>query len=140
VDLLPFFLDKNNLFIGAVAIVSGMMLAFPVMRRGRSAGTVNTTEAIQRVNRGEGVWVDLRPAEQFQAGHIAQARNMPLDEMQRKAGTLPKNKLLVLICEQGRDSARAIAELRRQGFAEVAALEGGMRAWNQAGLPVTRKN
>ncbi len=139
-DLLPFFLDKNNLFIGAVAIVSGMMLAFPVMRRGRSAGTVNTTEAIQRVNRGEGVWVDLRPAEQFQAGHIAQARNMPLDEMQRKAGTLPKNKLLVLICEQGRDSARAIAELRRQGFAEVAALEGGMRAWNQAGLPVTRKN
>ena len=139
-DFLPFLLDKNNLFILAVAIVSGVMLAFPALRKGRGTGIVSATEAIQMVNQRQGVWIDLRPAEQFQAGHIAQARNVPLAQVSQKAASLPKNKPLLLVCEQGRDSARAIAELRRQGFPEVAALEGGMRAWNQAGLPVTRKN
>jgi len=123
-----------------VAIVSGVMLVFPALRKGRSAGTLSATEAIQRINQSQGVWVDLRSAEQFQTGHIAQARNVPLAEVQRKTASLPKNKPLVLVCEQGRDSARAIAELRGQGYSEVVALEGGMRAWNQAGLPVTRKN
>ncbi len=139
-DFLPFLLDKNNLFIAVVAVVSGIILAFPTLRKGRSVGTVNASQAIQLINQRQGVWVDLRQPEQFQAGHIAQARNVALAEMQRKAGSLPKNKPLVLVCEQGRDSARAIAEFRGHGFTEVVSLEGGMRAWSQAGLPVTRKN
>ena len=139
-DFLPFLLDKNNLFIAAVAVVSGIMLIFPRLRQGRREGIVTPTQAIQLINQRQGVWVDLRPPEQFQAGHIAQARNVAVAEMQRKAGALPKNKPLILVCAQGRDSARAIAELRSQGFTEVVALEGGMHAWSQAGLPVTCKN
>ncbi|KCV64589.1 rhodanese-like protein [Bordetella bronchiseptica 99-R-0433] len=132
-------IDKNNVFIVAVAVVSGIMLMMPALRKGRAGAAVGTSEAIQMVNQRQAVWVDVRPAEQFQAGHIAQARSLPAADLEKKAGALPKNKPLIVVCEQGRDAARIAARLRSQGFAEVSVLEGGMRAWFAAGLPVTQK-
>ncbi|AMG47946.2 rhodanese-like domain-containing protein [Achromobacter xylosoxidans] len=115
------------------------MLAIPALRKGRTGSAVSTTEAIQMVNQRQAVWVDVRPAEQFQAGHIAQARSVPAADLEQKAASLPKNKPLVVVCDNGRDSARAAAKLRAQGFADVVPLEGGMRAWLAASLPVTQK-
>lgn len=138
-DLLQFLIDKNNVFIVAVAVVSGIMLMLPALRKGRAGAAVGTSEAIQMVNQRQAVWVDVRPTEQFQAGHIAQARSLPAADLEKKAGALPKNKPLIVVCEQGRDAARIAALLRSQGFAEVSVLEGGMRAWFAAGLPVTQK-
>ncbi|MGE8658425.1 MAG: rhodanese-like domain-containing protein [Achromobacter sp.] len=138
-DLLQFLLDKNNIFIVAVTLVSGVMLAIPALRKGRTGSAVSTAEAIQMVNQRQAVWVDVRPAEQFQAGHIAQARSVPAADLEQKAASLPKNKPLVVVCDNGRDAARAAAKLRAQGFADVVPLEGGMRAWLAASLPVTQK-
>ena len=138
-DLLQFLIDKNNVFIVAVAVVSGIMLMMPALRKGRAGAAVGTSEAIQMVNQRQAVWVDVRPAEQFQAGHIAQARNVPAADLEQKAASLPKNKPLVVVCDNGRDSARAAAKLRAQGFADAVPLEGGMRAWAAASLPVTQK-
>ena len=76
---------------------------------------MSTSEAIQMVNQRQAVWVDVRPAEQFQAGHIAQARSVPAADLEQKAGNLPKNKPLIVVCDNGRDSARA-AKLRAQGL------------------------
>ncbi|CAB3638416.1 MAG: rhodanese-like domain-containing protein [Achromobacter pulmonis] len=138
-DLLQFLLDKNNIFIVAVTIVSGVMLAIPALRKGRTGSAVSTGEAIQMVNQRQAVWIDVRPAEQFQAGHIAQARSVPAADLEQKAASLPKNKPLVVVCDNGRESARAAAKLRAQGFADAVPLEGGMRAWLAASLPVTQK-
>jgi rhodanese-related sulfurtransferase len=138
VDFLHFLLSQNNIFIVAVAVISGAMLAFPTLRKGGNSG-ISTAAAIQMVNQRQAVWVDVRPTEQFQAGHIAQARSLPTADIEKKAASLPKNKPLVVVCDQGRESGKAAALLRAQGFAEVVALDGGMRAWSQAGLPVTQK-
>ncbi|CAM4289113.1 Rhodanese [Bordetella tumbae] len=138
-DLLQFLVAKENIFIVAVVLVSGIMLAVPALRKGRGGKGLSTAEAIQLINQRQGVWVDVRPTEQFRAGHIAQARSLPAAEVEQKASSLPKNKPLLLVCETGRDSNRIAARLRTQGFAEVSVLEGGMRAWSSAGLPVTQK-
>lgn len=139
-DLLQFLLDKNNIFIVAVAVVSGVMLAVPALRKARDGAGISTSEAIQMINQRQAVWVDVRPPEQFQAGHIAQARNVPATDIEQKAGSLPKNKPLVVVCENGRIAVRVAGRLRSQGFADVTVMEGGMRAWSAAGLPVTQKN
>lgn len=140
VDLLHFLLDKGNIFFVIIAIVSGAMLAFPNLRRGRTSGGLSTTEAIQMSNQQQAVWIDVRPAEQFQAGHIAQARSLPAADVEQKAASLPKNKPLILVCEQGRDAPRVAARLRAQGYTDAKVLQGGMKAWFSAGLPVTQKN
>jgi rhodanese-related sulfurtransferase len=139
VDFLHFLLSQNNIFIVAVAVVSGIMLAIPALRKSGGGSAIGTTQAIQMINQRQAVLVDVRPAEQYQAGHIAQARNVPATEIEKKSAGLPKNKPLVVVCEQGRDASRAVSKLKAQGFTEVVALDGGMRAWSQAGLPVTQK-
>jgi rhodanese-related sulfurtransferase len=139
VDFVHFLLGQNNIFIVAAAVVSGIMLAIPALRKPGGGSAIGTAEAIQMVNQRQAVWVDVRPAEQYQAGHIAQARSVPAGDIDKKSAGLPKNKPLVVVCEQGRDASRAVARLKAQGFAEVVALQGGMKAWSQAGLPVTQK-
>lgn len=138
-DLLQFLVAKENIFIVAVIVISGVMLTLPALRKGRDGKGLPTDEAIQLVNQKHGVWVDVRPAEQFRAGHIAQARNVPAADIEQKVNSLPKNKPLLLVCETGRDANRIAARLRTQGFNETFVLEGGMRSWSTAGLPVTQK-
>ncbi|MEI2416042.1 rhodanese-like domain-containing protein [Orrella sp. JC864] len=134
---MDFLLQQNNLFILAVAIISGAMLAWPMLAKGRAGGGLSTEDAVRLINHKQAVMVDVRAAEAYQAGHIAQARSLPLAEIDQKAASLPKNKPLVVVCETGRDSAKAAAKLKAQGHAEVYVLEGGQQGWIKAGLPTT---
>ncbi len=136
-DFLHFLLSQNNIFILAVAVVSGVMLLL-ASRKGSSGG-ISTAEAIQMINQRQAVWVDVRTVEQFQAGHIAQARSVPAGEIEKKAASLPKNKPLVVVGQIGRDANKAVAALRAAGYTDVVALDGGMKAWSDAGLPVTQR-
>ena len=132
--------NSNNLFILAVAIISGLMLLLPALSRPRTGGaSVNTNQAVQMINQRQAVVVDVRPADQYTAGHIAQARNIPLDEIEQKAGSLPKNKPLIIVCENGRTAGRAAAKFKSLGHEEVVSLEGGVNAWTQGGLPLSHK-
>lgn len=90
------------------------------------------------VNHKDAVLVDLRSADKFKAGAIAQAKNIPAADLANKANTLPKNKPIVLICETGRTAPRSISVLRKHGLEEIYTLEGGLQAWAQAGLPLKK--
>ncbi len=137
---MDFFLsDPNNLFILAAAVVSGLMLLWPALTRARGGAAISATQAVQLVNQRQAVIVDVRDAQQYAAAHIAQARNVPLAEIEQKASSLPKNKPLVVVCDHGRDSAKAAAKLKQLGHAEVFTLEGGLRGWVQGGLPLAGK-
>lgn len=134
---MDFILSQNNLYIVLIALISGAMLLWPTLRRGKG-GPIGVNDAVQMVNRSQGVFVDVRPADQFKAGTIAQARSVPAADLAAKAASLPKNKPLIVFCDQGRESAKAAALLRKQGL-EAVSLEGGLKAWTQAGLPLSKK-
>jgi len=134
-----FLTSNNNLLILAIAVASGLMLMWPTINRSRSGDAVNSVQAVQMINQRHAVVIDVRPAEQFATGHITQARNVPIDEIEQKAASLPKNKPLVVVCDMGRLAGRAAAKLKSLGHEEVAVLEGGLRAWTQGGLPLTQK-
>lgn len=134
---MDFLLQQNNLFILAVAVISGAMLAWPAIAKGRAGGGLSTEDAVRMINQKQAVLVDVRPAEAYQAGHIAQARSLPLADIEQKAASLPKNKPLVIVCDTGRDSGKAVAKLKAQGHTDVHVLDGGQQAWIKAGLPTT---
>lgn len=135
---MDFILSQNNIYIVLIAIVSGGLLLWPTLNKRRGANSVSATEAVQLANRQQGVFIDIRSPEQFKTGTIAQARNVPLAELEAKADSLPKNKPLIVVCDQGREAVRAAAILRKHGL-EVVSLEGGLRSWTQAGLPLSKK-
>ncbi|MEW5854962.1 MAG: rhodanese-like domain-containing protein [Myxococcota bacterium] len=78
------------------------------------------------------VIIDVRSPEEFAAGHVAGAINVPLDLLALRAPTLPKHAVLVTVCGKGGGrSERAASELRALGFDSARSLCGGTQAWLQ---------
>ena len=133
-----FFANYLNIALIVIAIVSGALLAWPtIMRRGHG---LSAADATQLINRRNAVVVDLRSAEQFGQGHLPQARNYPFEELSAKATQIAKNKTapLLLVCQSGQRARKAEQVLTDAGYAEVYSLQGGLDAWQTAGMPVVK--
>ena len=134
------FLQKNILLVAA-ALGSGAMLLWPLLRGGVGGGaSVNTLQATQLMNRANALVLDVREPAAYAAGHILGAKNLPLAEIDKRAADFEKykSKTLIVHCDTGSASARAVGLLKARGFENVVSLAGGFRAWLQASLPVER--
>lgn len=137
--IVDFILSQNNLYILVIALTSGAMLLWPTLMKGRNDTSVDIHQAVQLANQKQAVFLDVRTAEQFKTGSIPQARNLPAADIEAKLNTLPKNKPVILVCNQGRDSAKVVTSLRKHGFAEAVSLEGGLSSWSKEGMPLSKK-
>ncbi len=92
------------------------------------------------INHEDAVLIDVRSAEDYAKGHIVNARNIPLDQLESRVKELEKakRKPLIVHCERGNRSRRAEAILKGKGFEKVYGLAGGIEAWRQAGLPLEK--
>jgi rhodanese-related sulfurtransferase len=132
-----FFTDYTNLVLIAIALISGVLLLWPVLRRGSG---ISASDAILLINRRNALIVDVRTATEFAGGHLPQARHIALEELTAKAAQVSKNKKtpLLLVCQSGQRAQKAQAVLAGAGYAEIHVLQGGLAAWQQAGLPVVK--
>jgi rhodanese-related sulfurtransferase len=98
---------------------------------------ISRRELQARLRRGDVVVLDVRPAPEFESGHIAGARSVPVTELRRALRSLPKGAEVVAYCRGPYCvyADDAVRELRRRGF-EAQRLEDGFPEWKRAGLPV----
>ncbi|WP_241301645.1 rhodanese-like domain-containing protein [Burkholderia cenocepacia] len=136
---MTFFTNYTNLALIAILLVSGGLLAWPALRRGR--GGLSAAAATQLINRRNAVVIDLRAASDFAAGHLPSARQVAAGEIGAKIAQVAKNKStpVLLVCQNGQQSQKAAREVEAAGYAEVHVLEGGVAAWQQAGMPVVKQ-
>jgi rhodanese-related sulfurtransferase len=136
-NFVKFILD--HLFIVAIAVISGGALLFPSLApRGRRASALQAT---QMMNRGKATAVvDVRSSDEFAAGHLRDAKNIPLADLTSRISELDKskNRTVVVVCESGARSDKAVRQLAAAGFEDVFSLEGGLTAWRAAGLPIAK--
>lgn len=92
---------------------------------------------LRRAARGEIIVIDVRPAEEYAAGHLPRARSIPLAELRTRLRELPKDKPIVAYCRGPfcRMSGEAVALLRKRGY-RAAKLADGVAEWRAQGLPV----
>lgn len=97
---------------------------------------VPASELLDRARQGLVTVIDVRPPEEYAQGHIAGALNVPLDQLQRRLGDLPKEREVVAYCRGPWCvlSYEAVAQLRKEGVA-ARRLEDGFPEWRRAGLP-----
>jgi len=129
----------DNWFLIATALVSGGLLLWPLVQRGVGGG-ISTVDAVMLVNREKAVLIDVSEPAEYAAGHAGGARNVPLGKLESAPGELPKNKALplVVLCASGARSARAVGILKKLGYENARSLNGGLRAWREANLPVEK--
>jgi rhodanese-related sulfurtransferase len=102
---------------------------------------VNRQELAARLKRGEVMVLDVRPAAEFEAGHIRGARSMPITELRRQLRALPKSTEVVAYCRGPYCvyADDAVRELIRKGY-KARRLIDGFPEWKRAGLPVEQGN
>ena len=105
----------NNIFLVAIAVISGIMLLYPMLRSGAGGPRVDTTEATRLINREDAVVIDVREPAEFANGRILGARNIPLSQLEARAADLQKHKSkpIILSCESGNRSGSCAARPAR---------------------------
>jgi rhodanese-related sulfurtransferase len=79
--------------------------------------------------------VDVRTAPEYEAGHLADARHVPLDQIPAVAGELDRDQPVVFYCRVGERSALAAEAFRAAGF-QAYTMAGGLLAWADDGRPI----
>jgi rhodanese-related sulfurtransferase len=139
-DILVFL--QKNIFLVAVTLISGAMLLWPLIQRLATGGSkeVSVQQAVQLINRRDAVVLDVRDAQEYGSGHIANARHIPAADVGKRIAELDKVKQrpVIVACRTGARAGAACALLRKNGFTEVFALKGGIVGWQQASLPLEK--
>lgn len=128
----------ENILLIIMAVGSGAMLAWPLLANRSGGPVLDTLGATRLMNDSGAVVLDVRNAEEFAAGHLPGARNIPLADLNGRAAELPSGKPVLVCCNVGPTANKAAALLRKNGRDQVFTLAGGLQAWRQAGLPVQR--
>ena len=82
--------------------------------------------------------LDVREPWEYAEAHIAEAHLIPLGQLERRVGEIPRDRTVLAICHSGQRSYAAAAYLMQLGYAQVANVDGGTAAWIQSGFPVIR--
>lgn len=138
-EVYEFWASLRSLASNRLAEVDRLVEAYIGSRNGLEPLT--RADLFQRLKSGEDLVVlDVRPAEEFAAGHLPGAVSIPLAELERRLEELPKDRDVVAYC-RGPYCAfapEAVAVLRQRGY-RVTQLEAGLPEWAAAGLPVEVK-
>ncbi len=93
---------------------------------------MQVSEAKDRLD--DAYFLDVREPAEWQAGHIEQAVHIPMGQLNARIAEIPKDQEIVAVCRSGNRSQAVTDALNRAGYT-AHNLEGGMHAWNDAGLP-----
>jgi len=96
-------------------------------------------QAAESIIRDADVLIDVREVEEFQAGHIPGAINIPRGILEFKLSSTPeltaRDLKLVLYCKNSGRSAMAACSLQQMGYLQLQCIAGGFEAWSEAGKP-----
>ena len=132
---------SNNFFPIVIAILSGTMLFWSLFgNRIRGIKEVDSIAALQLINHKNAMVLDVREDDEYKAGHVLDAKQIPLGKLKERIGELEKyrNVPIVVVCRSGIRSATACVILGKQGFAQAHNLTGGIMAWQKANLPLQK--
>jgi rhodanese-related sulfurtransferase len=138
-DRLIEFSGHHPYLVAALVVTGLVVLVYELRLRSQGLMGVSPQELIRLMNQGALV-LDLRPTEQYAAGHISGARQLAADQLARAADTFKRfrEKPVVVYCDAGSLGASAVKKLAAQGFTKVASLKGGLGAWRAENLPLAR--
>ena len=135
--LIEFSTNHLALVIAFFALLV-LLVGGELRRRISGVAELTPAEATRIMNSKSAVTVDIRTGKEYAGGHIAGALHLP--SVQDTSGLEKyRDRPLIVYCDNGNHSTGVCHKLRKQGFAEVYNLKGGLLAWRKSELPLTRQ-
>ena len=133
------FAGNHPYLVSAAVLMLVVVIVSEIRARVQGFAAIAPQDAIRLMNQGALV-LDVRGREPYAAGHIGEARHLPLKDLASGAETLKKfkEKPIVAYCDTGNEGGVAARELRKLGFLRTFNLRGGLAAWQHENLPVVR--
>ena len=139
-EYLEFARNNPLLFIGFFAVL-GLIIWTELGRLNRKHTMLPVNNAVRLMNDDKTVIVDVREDKEIDSGVIQGAKHIPLSSLNTRIGELEKSKSapIIVYCRSGNRSGGACKTLTTAGFENVNNLDGGIIAWETAGLPLAKK-
>lgn len=134
------FAGRNPLMSMALGGLTVAIIANEVAQLFSGYKTLRPAELTALVNRDNALVVDLRPAGEFEKGHIPGSKNVQMAQFDPENKQLAAAKALpvVLVCKTGATAGGAAKRLKKAGFTQVHVLDGGIGGWQAADLPLVK--
>lgn len=138
-EKLPEFI-ANHLFLVTLLIAISSLLLWNIFAGSIGVTQVAPAEVTRLINHENAQVLDLRSAEEFEKGHIINSVNLAVSTLEEKQKELEKyrDKTVILCCNQGQESVRVARILKMKGLEKLFCLKGGISAWQNANLPLTK--
>jgi rhodanese-related sulfurtransferase len=138
-NILPFIIHHWPL-LASLAILIILLIIEETKTSIKGVTKIPTSKVVELMNHKNAVVIDIRESTKFKAGHIIGAINITIDEIANSIDKLTKYKDLpiILVCYVGQASIKAGAILKKNNFAHVFSLAGGIAEWQKAGLPLIK--
>jgi len=127
-------------FLAAGAVLAAIAVAYSEIReRIQAFAGLSTAQTVRLMNQGALV-IDLRGKEAYDAGHIGDARHVPVADLESQAESLKKwrEKNVITYCDSGPSGASGARALTKLGFTKAFNLQGGLNAWIKENLPLVK--
>lgn len=139
-EYIDFAMRHWYLFV-ALFVILGLLIGNELLRAMRGVKGLSPNQVLQLINHEDAIVVDVRDIGEYKAGHLPHARHVPFKEIDQRLKELNKfkDKPLILYCATDTRASSAGARLKRAGFSAVHTLQGGLNAWQNANLPLSKK-
>ena len=138
-EKIPEFI-ANHLFLVSLLVAISSLLFWNIFFSAMGASQIVPAEVTSLINHEDAELLDIRSAKDFEKGHIINAVNIDMATLGDREKELNKykDKTVVICCAQGQESIRVARNLKTKGFEKLYSLKGGISAWQNANLPLTK--
>lgn len=135
------FVSNHMLLSVALVVIVFLIIKMEFDRFTSGIVQVNPFEAIRQLNDEKAVVVDVRESKEFTEGHLKDAVHIPLSDLKSRIEELNKykDKSVIAYCRSGQRSFSACKMLKKAGFEAVSNLQGGIMAWQNQNMPISKK-
>jgi len=135
------FLNNHPLLMLGFFAILGIIIVTEFRNLTRKFVVLTPSAAIQLMNDGNTVLLDVREQNELQSGVISKPVHIPLSAVSKRVSELEKykDKSILVYCRTGNRSGSICRQLSSKGFEKVYNLAGGILAWQDAHLPINKK-
>ncbi len=140
-EQIPEFAANHPFLVMAFVVLLALTFFNEMKIATQRFASLTPASAVQLMNNEDVVVLDVREPSETAGGKIARAIQIPSSSLAKRIGELEKHKqnTVLVYCKTGARAATACRELSKHGFEKVFSLKGGIMAWQEAHLPISKK-